>query len=445
MPSRQRAPAPAQPEPQPAAQNPGSNLPTWSDGAAEGAGAGAVAGGLLGGPVGAGIGGLVGGAIGGIADWWEETLEEFRTRTFPPLIDHQPSSGIGMFDVHFTPADGQLRIVLKVGFDFVNGTAANVAPGFRPEEFQWTDAQKLDWKTRYIQQVQAMWSGQHGMKSTKPGWEAMRVATALQVVEDAADPHFKFTVSKYPDDAGMDQSSICPPGTHHGGGNTCPANPADAAGNVPNNGTAKMDSNDMRPEQKLDWSNATTAVQFRSGSELDATAKGILDGLVPQLQAANAHAELTGHASSDRTRGTSVADGQIANMDLARARSAAVAAYLQGKGISADKLLIRNEGQNNASPGLGDRRVDIQIGTNQTQNPALHETGHMLGLGDEYGTPGQPVDAKYAAMVQAQTGQVISQANDASAMSMGSTVRVAHYSSFLEALKKITGMAEWSL
>ena len=93
--------------------------------------------------------------------------------------------------------------------------------------------------------------------------------------------------------------------------------------------------------------------------------------------------------------------------------------------------------------------MDVQLATQQTRTSGMHETGHMLGLGDEYLEAGEaagaPVEAGYGAMVQTQTGAPVTKANDASAMSMSSTVRPAHFSSFLEALKRVSGMQEWSL
>lgn len=422
----------------------------WLSGGLAGAGIGAGAGALAAGPVGALIGGAVGGAIGAWVGG-EETLAEFQARTFAPLTDFTPSSGLGLFDVHFAASPPQLRIVLKLGFQFTNGVPANAAPGFRAAEFAWTNEEQAAWKARYLQQASAMWSGQHDMFSTRAGWERYVVPTAVEVREDAADPHFVFSVAKYPPDADMAQSSICPSGKHHSG-NVCDPNAADAAGHAANSGSADMDSNDMRPEQKLDWDNATTPVYFASGSRLDATAQAVLDGVAATLTAnRSAHVELTGRASLDHRSGVDAATGAIENMDLARARSEAVRTYLIGKGVADAAIFVRNAGEARATAGneAADRRVDLQVGTHETQNPGLHETGHMLGLDDEYAAApadtGTPVDAAYRGMVQSQTGQLLNHANDASAMSMGSTVRLAHYSSFLEALKRITGSGDWRL
>jgi outer membrane protein OmpA-like peptidoglycan-associated protein len=373
----------------------------------------------------------------------EEDLAEFRAQTFADLTGHKTSTGIGRFNLAFNPANGRLLVTLKVKYDFVNGTPANVAPGFPAAEFAWTPDQETDWKTRYQTDVAAMWSSQHQFKSTKPFWDAMVVDTTVVVTEDAADPHFILTVSKYPDDAQMAGSSICPPGYHHDAG-MCSANPADASGTRSAHGTGKFDSNDMRPEAKLDRNAPATAVSFAAGSaRLDGAARAALAPVTTQLTAAPTNnVQLTGRSNNVHKAGVTPAQGAIDNMALARSRSTAVATQLQAGGIAADRVLVRNDGEQGADATPAWRRVDVQIATHQTQNPALHETGHMLGLGDEYTAV---IDPKYQAMVTAAGGPVLAQARDESAMSMGSTVQSWHYSSFLEGLKAISGMTEWSL
>ena len=159
--------------------------------------------------------------------------------------------------------------------------------------------------------------------------------------------------------------------------------------------------------------------------------------------------EITGHASNTHRAGRTADEGAIDNMDLARQRSAAVQAAIIAGGATADQVLVRNVGEANAGPGDEWCRVDAQVGTQQMQNPGLHETGHMLGSDDEYpqtgAGAGTPVAANYDAMIQAQTGDVVTRARNADAMSVGSTVRRWNYAAFLEALEKMTGEKDWTL
>ena len=272
----------------------------------------------------------------------------------------------------------------------MNGKKGNVPAGFRGSEFTWKPAEAARWKKQYMTDVAGLWSGKHRFKSIKKGWRAVGVDTTVKVVEANTKPHFIATVAKYPPDAAMVQSSICPSGTHHQG-NFCPPNPGGAG-----HGTASLDSNDMRPEQKLDWGNATTQIPF-----------GV------------------------NQTGQTAAEGAVFNMDLARKRTAALVGHLTSQGIRADRVLVRNQGEK------------------QTQDPALHETGHMLGLDDEYTTPGvaagSAMPAGYDAMIKGTTGDVVTHGSTESAMSMGSTVQKWHSSSFLEALRTMSGTADWGI
>lgn len=378
----------------------------------------------------------------------EEELEDFRDETYDPLEDYAPSSDVGLFDAACDMRAGTMTITLKVGYNFVAGTPANVSAGFRPEEFQWTPAEQTTWKERYMREVSAMWSAQFTIRSTKPHWTAMTVATTVTVIEDTADPHFTLTVAKYPADAGMAQSSICPPGFHHDAASgNCAAN-TDAADE---SGTGDLDSNDLRPEQKLDWGNASTAIPFTEGSSaLGAPGNAALAPIITQVAGvAGAHVEITGHASNSHRAGRTADEGAIDNMDLARARTAAVRAALIAGGATPEQILVRNVGEEGAGPEAAWCRVDAQVGTHEMQNPGLHETGHMLGSDDEYPQTGAPagtaVAADYDAMIQAQTGDVVTRGRSADAMSVGSTVRRWNYAAFLEALEKMTGETEWTL
>lgn len=378
----------------------------------------------------------------------EEELEDFRDGTYAPLEDYAPTSDVGLFDAACDMRAGTMTITLKVAYNFVAGDPTKVSAGFRPEEFQWDPAEQAAWKARYMREVGAMWSSQFTISSTKPHWTTMTVATTVTVIEDATDPHFTLTVAKYPPDAGMVQSSICPPGFHHNpASGNCAAN-TDAADE---SGTGEMDSNDLRPEQKLDWGNPTVQIPFTEGSSaLGPAGNAALAPIITQVAGvAGAHVEITGHASSTHRAGRTADEGAIDNMDLARTRTAAVQAALLAGGATADQILVRNVGEENAGPDAAWCRVDAQVGTQEMQNPGLHETGHMLGSDDEYPQTGAPagtaVAADYDAMIQAQTGDVVTRGRNADAMSLGSTVRRWNYAAFLEALEKMTGEKDWTL
>jgi hypothetical protein len=98
--------------------------------------------------------------------------------------------------------------------------------------------------------------------------------------------------------------------------------------------------------------------------------------------------------------------------------------------------------------GEGDGATMV-VGEGAQQIVAAHESGHMFGLGDEYtapfsGTgraPGSNIDATIGPD-QGLPGAVAE--NTDSIMSVGNAVKPQHYATFLEALKHVTGMAEWA-
>lgn len=112
-----------------------------------------------------------------------------------------------------------------------------------------------------------------------------------------------------------------------------------------------------------------------------------------------------------------------------------------------------------------DRRVDISINHHGSQVLAAHEFGHAFGLGDQYATSdttGNPTNITgtgaqtgQAAAHDALTKQMLDKAghhlpgaifeNNAGIMSGGNQVMAEHYSTFAEALRKVSGINEWAL
>jgi hypothetical protein len=74
-----------------------------------------------------------------------------------------------------------------------------------------------------------------------------------------------------------------------------------------------------------------------------------------------------------------------------------------------------------------------------------HEIGHMFGLDDEYGYDGQPV--RHSALVEREFGHPILAERWRKDSIMyshnGTVIYMEHGVTFLEALRKITGMQEW--
>ena len=322
----------------------------------------------------------------------------------------------------------------------------------------WTAEEKEQFRSQFASDIAAQWSGHFTFGSTKPYWDTLAVPCSINVVEPVDDPHYQLTVDKYPADADMSTSSVCPAGTHHAHvGNACPANEAEEEGGaVPERGTGRFDSNDLRDEMKLVDSRKT--IPFSPGNDtLDSTGTdaavdiGMLMIADPALQVT-----LVGRANSAPGDGISsvdtgmtAADLAIEKMDLARRRTEQASAVIQSGGISAERIFIRNAGMGGAGPGDSWDRVDAKLSVRETQLPGLHEAGHMLGLGDEYGTTASPsgtaVLPGYQSMLDANGGPTLARGRNESAMSVGSTVEPWHYTPFLEALKAIDGSNDWMI
>ena len=167
---------------------------------------------------------------------------------------------------------------------------------------------------------------------------------------------------------------------------------------------------------------------------------------------------LTGHASS-----TGSAEY---NLQLSEKRVASVAKFMREKGFVNVETRVSGEGVGEAEASGGenvnDRRVDIVIGSGNSQNTLRHEFGHAFGLGDEYaGTPlvsagpGVPTvgqDATHDNLVKKMVDAggtplkgAVCEPTD-SIMSVGDVVRPQHYATFHAALTKITAPQEpWAL
>ncbi len=95
------------------------------------------------------------------------------------------------------------------------------------------------------------------------------------------------------------------------------------------------------------------------------------------------------------------------------------------------------------TPGQGDfdsNDLTSQSKAGGTQVPAVHEAGHMLGLGDEYGTG----KVAHSDLVEGEFGHAVVRGSDSRIMSGGMDILPEHGVTFLEALKKATEMDEWS-
>ena len=156
----------------------------------------------------------------------KEDLEDFMSRDYS-REDFHPSTGRGLFDAHYAPADGALTITVGVTFGFANGNPADptwvasvggpaAAAAYTADKFVWTEDEKTEWKETAIAQIQGHWSDRWTFHTQRACWEALPpVNVAVRIVERPAagadKSHFVTTVTKWPTEPGLTES-VTPPG-----------------------------------------------------------------------------------------------------------------------------------------------------------------------------------------------------------------------------------------
>ncbi|MCX2743012.1 DUF4157 domain-containing protein [Mangrovivirga sp. M17] len=80
-------------------------------------------------------------------------------------------------------------------------------------------------------------------------------------------------------------------------------------------------------------------------------------------------------------------------------------------------------------------------GAAEKQVGAVHEFGHMIGLGDEYNDGKSGIT--HAAMVKTALGQTLTEGKNNDIMSAGNSIEKQHYVTFLDALQKLTSDNSW--
>ncbi|MBN2002208.1 MAG: DUF4157 domain-containing protein [Anaerolineae bacterium] len=91
------------------------------------------------------------------------------------------------------------------------------------------------------------------------------------------------------------------------------------------------------------------------------------------------------------------------------------------------------------SSDLTDRDRTADDGSTMQQRGAIHEAGHMLGLGDEYGAS---YGCHHAQQYQDRYGTAVVEGADGRIMSIGEDILPEHNLVFLEVMEEITGV-EW--
>jgi hypothetical protein len=108
-------------------------------------------------------------------------------------LDWIPSTGLGRFDAEYLPTRGELRINIRVLFDFCQKVEGGlVTPG------GWSKKEKNDFFDAFKAQAEAAWSGKYTFSCTKPGWQdlAAKVVIDVSPAKKESKAHFQHRIQK---------------------------------------------------------------------------------------------------------------------------------------------------------------------------------------------------------------------------------------------------------
>jgi outer membrane protein OmpA-like peptidoglycan-associated protein len=402
------------------------------------------------------------------------------------LTPGNPGAGLnnapGGFDAEYDPKLGQLTIIMRCGVDFVDGIGRDGVPasGLQPEldrinalpteierqtelaKFQWPepddDIQKVTFRNDVESMIEPFWSGQHEFFLRKKGWSWLgaKVKVDLRVDNKSRLPDAHLTIKpvKIPDN--VSRGANVEPGQ--------PGNARDQVMNVTSNVnrsgsflthfvTFAINAKDVVGDQAT---KLQRVIDTFKGAE---TAPG---SGTPDPRSLQTPVVLTGHASSTGS--------DAYNQKLSEDRVAGVEKFMRENGFVNVTTRVSGSGVGESEATGGevehDRRVDIIIGSGNSQNTIRHEFGHAFGLGDEYaatplvsagqtraqGTPQMGDDATHDNLVKKMVDAggtplkgAVCEPTD-SIMSVGDVVRPQHYATFHAALTTITApQAPWAL
>jgi outer membrane protein OmpA-like peptidoglycan-associated protein len=332
----------------------------------------------------------------------------------------------GKFDVDYQAASKLVDITVKVKFEFPDIKEAWIAKLVR----------QIGYTANYISQVQKAWSGRYSFKNVREPqavWGKLNpTLVQVNVVPVKTDEHF--LIQAYLNKSGTANVS---------GGNMGASNKTELY-KGDDTSTPRFNPGTGQGElQRIKRINPSP-IRFGNGSfTISATDKNKLNFLATYLKRINNpifDIDIIGHATNT---------GFAANSQkFSEQRARAVETELQSAGLTNHNLKTNGVGSTGATADAQWRKVDITpnlpTGWQNIQDVTVHEFGHMVGLGDEYGGTGVANATHYPLVVKAfgkEYADQVAKRGDtdyASIMEGGNDVRIQHYVTFWEALCETT-------
>lgn len=389
----------------------------------------------------------------------------FMKATFTEAVFRPTSGGAAQFFVQYTPTTETLLIGVKVRADFkhsasLGGTTATPEAGVdgyhalligdinaKPEPqraglvdtWRWQSGENLPFARDLQKVVTDTWSSAATNLSfvlDKPSWPAAKARVVINIEVDdgagtqlapgptvaAADRHLDLTIWKRPQNLKTDSREE-----------------QGSKDNVHASMTLSSNSVRGRADNGLvyDWDPSGIAADLGNLKGWASDARSARTALGGSANVAGKVPDAAGEPLKVEIHGS---DAKQRNQDAIDVIKAVV------DGCGDATRVQRAPDQPNLPRG-----ARVTLGNGQAQSVAAHEFGHLFGLPDEYpGSSFRPTgtaadDDKQAAAMGPNGPKGALVENNDNIMSQGSVVRAQHYSMFLDALRKVTGLTEWRL
>ncbi len=324
------------------------------------------------------------------------------------LTNHVPSTSIGKFDAEYDPITDELKIIVKLSFDFVDlgDDYASVTVPSKPVDAnylkkKWDATAKQPWIAAFQHQIDQIWNGKFTMQCIRPGWADVRAVPVMEVREvPLGQQHFKVKVDKAAlvNDQGQEKMRT------QGGssfvdsvGSTAQLREFDLVDKISDPAVheylhAGEKSGNITPAYKLDRERLDNMLrQFSElafqGNSTNLANPRLLMNLIDAIKRTEIPSKLSHLHPIILEKNLAPAPYERPNWRLAALRAQQIEHQLQQAGIR-NPIQVKLGSQNFngliVKIGTPDPAIENTYVQNWQRISAAHEFGHMIGLVDEY-------------------------------------------------------------